>query len=92
MYKKTIKDLNSKVAVVFNKVDLVFSNSEEEKCDADYFRAHRVRTAEKLGCNSEDVHYVCLNPRNEQILTELQKMGVLDFEGLAEIFLRGCTG
>lgn len=84
MYKKKKKDLDSKVAVVFNKVDLLFSNSEEDKFDADYFKIHRVRTADKLGCNSEDVHYVCLDPRNKQTLTELQKLGVLDFEGLAK--------
>lgn len=83
MYEKKKRDLDCKVAVVFNKMDLLFSDSDEEKIDAAYLEKHRLKAAGKLGCNSEDVHYVCLEPRHKQTLTELQKIGVLDFEGLA---------
>lgn len=84
MYKKMKRDLDSRVAVVFNKVDLLFSDSEEDQCDAAYLKVHRVKTADKLGCNSEDVYYACLDARNKKWLPELHKMGVLDFEGLAK--------
>lgn len=82
-YKKMQKDLDSKIAVVFNKVDLLYAPKSEKVYTAKYFEDHREKSAEKLGCAEKDVFYVCLKPDPKERLAKLQKVGVLGFEELA---------
>jgi len=83
MYKQMQKGLDSKIAVVFNKVDLPYTTKQEKVYTAKYFEDHKRKSAELLGCNEKHVHYVCLDPDPEERLTKLQAVGVLGFEDLA---------
>jgi hypothetical protein len=87
MYKKVEEDFGSKITVVFNRVDTGFKLQETLTVKEQRFIDLRRKAVEKLGCDSKDVHFVCLDPDPVEKLTNLKKVGVLGFEELVEIVL-----
>jgi GTP1/Obg family GTP-binding protein len=72
----------SEIKVVFNKVDINFYPGEE-KNEADYFEKQKDNTSRKLGCERENIYYVCFDPKpkkSDQEMQALKNMGVLGFE------------
>ena len=90
MYEELKKDLDSKVTIVFNKVDEKFNKKTRGVMNKEYFSKQKDRVAREFGCESRDVHYVCLEPdedKPKEHLELLWEAGVLDFEGLVKMVL-----
>jgi GTP1/Obg family GTP-binding protein len=68
----------SKIKVVFNKADKFYPG--EEDAEADYFEKQKDNTSSKLGCERENIYYVCFEPRNPHQMQALKNMGVLGFD------------
>ncbi|KAG0577126.1 hypothetical protein KC19_5G132800 [Ceratodon purpureus] len=89
MYEKMKADLvphgeESKISVVFNKVDKKFTNSTAKTYNAAYFDKQRETAAQHLKCKIEDVYFACLNPYPKEKLLTLRSYGVIGFEDLAQ--------
>ena len=56
MYQK-MKDLDSKLTAVFNKVDVIVTQNRDDEFDAAYFDDHNDKTVNKLGCKK-----MCIMP------------------------------
>jgi predicted adenine nucleotide alpha hydrolase (AANH) superfamily ATPase len=69
----------SEIKVVFNKVDINFYPGDEDD-EADYFEKQKDNTSSKLGCERENIYYVCFEPRIPEQMQALKNIGVLGFE------------
>jgi hypothetical protein len=79
MYEEVKKKLTtSEIKVIFNKVDLDF----QAGWGVDYFERQKENSAKKLGCPKDNIYYACFEPKSNEDMKTLRRIGVLGFEDI----------